>query len=114
HSSGVVRMTGMAFGWIGATMALASVVRKPNSSCLPSTGALLGPRTPRHRVHRPAKANSGLSALNANHIGVLRGFVSAYSQNDVAGTRQRWEGPSHPCQCGLLKLRMFVTGAQPY
>jgi len=25
-------MTGMAFGWIGATIAFASVVRKPNSS----------------------------------------------------------------------------------
>ncbi len=31
-SSGVIRMTGMAFGWIGATMAFASVVRKPSSS----------------------------------------------------------------------------------
>jgi len=43
-SAAVVRMTGMALGWIGATIALASVVRKPNSSCTPSTGALLGPR----------------------------------------------------------------------
>lgn len=35
------------FGWIGATTALASasVVRKPNSSCRSSTGALFGPRT---------------------------------------------------------------------
>jgi hypothetical protein len=40
-------MTGMAFGWMGATTALASVVRKPNSSCSPLTGALFGPRTPR-------------------------------------------------------------------
>ena len=39
-SAGVVRMTGMALGWIGATIALASVVRKPKSSCSPSTGAL--------------------------------------------------------------------------
>ena len=39
-SAGDVRMTGMAFGWIGATIALASVVRKPKSSYSPSTGAL--------------------------------------------------------------------------
>ena len=33
--------------WTDATIAFASVVRKPNSSCLPSTGALFGPRKPR-------------------------------------------------------------------
>ena len=88
----------MAFGWIGATIALASVVRNPNSSCSPSIGALLGPRTPRQGVHRPAKANSGRSSLSANQMGVLRGLVSAYSQNDVAGTTQRlaWPEPSAP------------------
>ena len=37
----------------------------------------------------PAKANSGLSSARANQVGVLRGFVSAYSQKDVAGTMQR-------------------------
>ena len=102
----------MAFGWIGATIALASVVRKPNSSCSPSTGALLGPRTPRQGVHRPAKANSGLSSLSANQIGVLRGFVSSYSQNDVAGTMHRLPLPSHRRQCGLFTFRMFVTGGR--
>src|SRR5271157_5179202 len=87
-------MTGMAFGWTGATTELASVVRKPKSSCSPSTGALFGPRTPRQGVHRPAKAKSGLSTLSANHMGVLRGFVSAYSQNEVAGTRHRLRLPT--------------------
>ena len=29
HSSGVVRITGMAFGWIGSTTAFGAVVRKP-------------------------------------------------------------------------------------
>jgi hypothetical protein len=80
---------------IGATTAFASVVRKPKTSCSPSIGALLGPSMPRHGVHKPAKANSGLSALRANHFGVLRGFVSAYSQNEVAGTMQRFAYPSH-------------------
>ena len=57
--------------------------------------ALLGPCTPRHGVHRAANANSGRSASSAKHFGVLRGFVSAYSQNDVAGTTQRLGGTSH-------------------
>src|SRR5579863_2344131 len=100
----------MALGCIGATTAFGSVVRKPNSSCCPSIGALFGPRTPRHGVHKPAKANSGLSSLRANHFGVLRGFVSAYSQNEVAGTMQRLACPSHRRQCGLATFRMFVTG----
>src|SRR5580704_11887754 len=47
-------------------------------------------------------------------IGILRGFVSAYSQNAVAGTMQRFFGDSQPRQCGLATLRMFVTGAPPY
>jgi signal transduction histidine kinase len=79
----------------------------------PSTGALFGPRTPRHLLQRPAKANSGRSSLSANQVGVLRGFVSAYSQNDVAGTRQRFLAESQPRQCGLETLRMLVTGWPP-
>jgi len=79
----------------------------------PSTGALFGPRTPRHLLQRPAKANSGQSSLSANQVGVLRGFVSAYSQNDVAGTRQRFLAESQPRQCGLETLRMLVTGWPP-
>src|SRR5271166_4086345 len=97
---------------MGATIALGSVVRKPNSSCSPSTGALFGPLTPRQGVHRPAKAKSGLSSARANQVGVLRGFVSAYSQNDVAGTTQRLPLPSQRRQFGLLTLRMLVIGAR--
>ena len=89
---------------MGATTALASVVRKPNSSCLPSMGALLGPRTPRREARRLAKAKRGLSSARANQVGVLRGLVSAYSQNDVAGTMQRFRLPSHPRQCGLFDV----------
>ena len=103
----------MALGWMGATTELASVVKNPNSSCSPSTGALFGPRAPRQRVHNPAKANSGRSSLSANHVGVLRGVVGAYSQNDVAGTRQRFPAKSQLRQCGLATLRMLVTGWPP-
>ena len=49
----------------------------------------------------------------ANPFGVLRGFVSAYSQNEIAGTTQRLCWPSQPRQCGLLTLRILVTGAAP-
>jgi hypothetical protein len=62
------------------------------------------PRTPRQGVHRPAKANSGRSSLSANHVGVLRGLMSAYSQNDVAGTMQRRFLPSHPRQCRPVQV----------
>ena len=62
------------------------------------TGALLGPLAPRQGVHRPAKANSGLSSARANQMGVFRGLVSSYSQKDVAGTMQRYFCPSHPRQ----------------
>ena len=72
---------------------------------------LLGPRAPRQGVHRPAKANRCRSSLSANHVGVL--LVSAYSQNDVAGTTQRRFLPNHPRQCGLFKFGMFVTGWPP-
>jgi len=41
------------------------------------------------------------------------GLVSAYSQNDVKGTRQRFAGLSQPRQCGLFTLRMFVIGPPP-
>ena len=44
---------------------------------------------------------------------VGRGFVSAYSQNEVAGTMQRLRLPSHPRQCGSPMLRMLVIGAPP-
>ena len=58
---------------MGATIAFASVVRKPKSSCSPSTGAPFVPRIPRHDVHSPAKANRGLSSATANQVGILRG-----------------------------------------
>ncbi len=113
-SSGVVRIAGIALGWIGATTALASVVKKPNSWCSPSTVALLGPLTPRQRVHKPAKANSGRSSLSANQIGVLRGVVSASSQNEVAGTSQRFRRQAIRASAGSTRCGCLVTGCPPY
>src|SRR5947207_12426429 len=72
-------------------------------------GFALVPRTPIHSVQIPANATSGRVSSIANHFGVLFGLVSAYSQKDVNGTRQRLSGPTHLRQCGELVLRMFVV-----
>src|SRR5256714_14333971 len=69
----------------------------------------LVPRTPIHSVQIPANATSGRVSSRANHFGVFFGLVSAYSQKDVNGTRQRLSGASHLRQCGELVLRMFVV-----
>src|SRR5208283_2152765 len=107
RSSTSARITGIALGWIGATTALASVVGKPNSSCSPSTGALFGPLTPRQRVQRSVRAKRGLSSARANQMGVLRGFVSAYSQKHVSGTMYRLPLPTHRRRCGLFVFLML-------
>src|SRR3954466_14278840 len=72
-------------------------------------GFALVPRTPIHSVQIPANATSGRLSSRANHFGVFFGFVSAYSQKEVNGTRQRLSGPSHLRQCGELVLRIFVV-----
>ena len=64
----------MPLGWIGATVAFASVARKQKTSWAPSTRALSGPRSPRQCVHRPAKAKRGLSSASANQTGVPNGI----------------------------------------
>src|SRR5665213_15700 len=95
------------------TTSFASVVRNPKSWCSPSTGFAFVPRVPVHMVHTPATSANGRSLPNANHVGVFLGLVSAYSQNEVHGTTQRFSGLSQRRQCGLLVLRMFVIGAPP-
>jgi hypothetical protein len=75
--------------------------------------SFLVPLTPFQGRQMPANANSGRSSSSANHAGVLRGFVSAYSLNDETGTRQRNSGLSHGRQCGLFTLLTLVTGCSP-
>src|SRR5436305_12173937 len=72
-------------------------------------GFALVPRMPIHSVQIPANATSGRVSSRANHFGVFFGLVSAYSQKDVNGTRQRLSGPTHLRQCGELALRTFVV-----
>src|ERR1700733_473740 len=61
----------------------------------------------------PAKKASGRSSSKANHVGVLRGLVSAYSQKELNGTTQRCSTFSQDRQCGLAVLRKLVIGASP-
>jgi hypothetical protein len=65
------------------------------------------------RASHLANVASGRSSFSANHVGVFRGFVSAYSQNEVNGTKQRFWILSQPQQCALFVLRMLVIGAPP-
>src|SRR6266403_6063922 len=94
----------MAFGWIGSTTAFGDVVRKPYTRCGPGTGLDFVPRSPLNVVQMPAKANSDLSSLSANHTTsffLVSGFGSgAYSAKLFAGRRHRFSGLSQPRQCG--------------
>src|SRR5687768_5649795 len=110
-SSGVVRITGIVLGWIGATTPFASQVRKLNRRCSISPSAFL--RVPVQGRQMPANTNNGRLSSRANHTGVFFGLVSAYSENEVAGTTPRHSGLSQPRQYGLLTLRTLVTGWVP-
>jgi hypothetical protein len=46
----------------------------------------------------PAKASSGRSSSSANRTGVFLGLVSAYSEKEETGTRQRNAGLSQSRQ----------------
>ena len=67
----------------------------------PACPAPIGPDAG-ERDQRPA-------VIHATHFGVLRGLVSAYSQNDDIGTKHLDSGVSHRRQCGELVLRMLVV-----
>jgi hypothetical protein len=69
---------------------------------------------PAHSSGLAHRARTSIGPRRRRAVGFVRGFVSAYSQNEVAGTTQRFRLPSHPRHCGLLTLRMFVSGWPPY
>src|SRR5829696_6286110 len=104
-------MTGIALGWIGATTPFASQVKKLKSRCSISPSAFF--LTPVQGCRMPANANNGRLSSRANQTGVFFGLVSAYSENDVAGTTTRHSGFSQPRQYGLLTLRTLVTDCVP-
>ena len=109
HSSGSVRITGIAFGCMGATTAFGAAVRKPYRSfkVSPSFSFL----TDVQRVQMPAKNPTGLSSLRANHTG--SGGFPAYSEKLVKGTRQRFSTPIRGCfPTALPCLREPVRSAR--
>ena len=80
---------------------------------LAMSGALIGPLAPVQRVWMPASAKTGCSSLETNQrsgfLPVSGSASCSYSENAVAGTRQRFWFPSHCCQCGIHVLRTLVT-----
>jgi hypothetical protein len=86
NSPVVVRITGIALGWMGATMALASVVKNPNSS------SLLWPANWPCFAAIQAKRESGRQAGGGGqHLGSL--VCASISGRSVA-LRRRGEGSS--------------------
>ena len=107
-SARVVRMTGIALGWIGATTAFGSVVRKAKRSLVVSPSLTF--LTDVQRVQIPAKKASGRLSSSANQTGGREpSGRTSFSENEVNGTTQRLSTPSQRRQCGEATLRTLVT-----
>src|SRR6202044_2233162 len=96
-SSGVVRITGIAFGWMVPTSAFGSVVRNAKMP-------LVGPpsltfRTDVQLVQMPAKQARGRLSSSANQTSPPSVLLN--SLNELNGTTQRCSGPSQRVQCLL-------------
>jgi hypothetical protein len=103
-SSGVVRMTGIAFGWTAPTSAFGSVVRNAKMSLVVSPSLTF--RTDVQLVQMPAKQASGRVSSSANQISPPSALLNSLKLN---GTTQRFSAPSHLVQCLLFTLRMLVV-----
>jgi hypothetical protein len=107
-SSGVVRTTGIAFGWIAPTSLFGSVVRKAKMSFVVSPSLTF--RTDAQRVQMPAKNAKGRVSSKANQTGGWEPSGStSFSEKLVKGTPQRFSIPSQRRQCGDVTLRTLVT-----
>src|SRR3954470_19770507 len=104
-SSGVVRITGIAFGWMAPTSAFGSVVRKAKRSFVVSPSRTF--RTDVQFVHVPAKHTSGRLSSSANQISPPASRLN--SLKDDIGTMQRLSTPSQRFQCLLEVFRMLVV-----
>src|SRR5450631_3492789 len=93
----------MAFGWIGATTAFGSVVRKAKRAFVVSPSLTF--RTDVQRVQTPAKNASGRLSSRANQTGGCEpSGCSSFSEKLVKGTTHRLSTPSQRRQCGDLTL----------
>src|SRR3984957_4571063 len=104
-SAGVVRITGIAFGWMVPTSAFGSVVRKAKMSLVVSPSLTF--RTDVQLVQMPAKQARGRLSSSANQMSPPSALLN--SLNELNGTTQRLSGPSHRAQCLLPTLRMLVV-----
>lgn len=106
HSSGVVRTTGIALGWIAPTSAFGVLVRKAKRSI--ASFPVLTFRTLVHcGAQMPAKKASGQSSPKANQTSCRATWSNPLKL--VNGTRHRLSTPSHRFQCELAVLRTFVV-----
>src|ERR1700694_2835750 len=101
----VVKITGIAFGWMAPTSAFGSVVRKAKMSLVVSPSLTL--RTDVQLVQMPAKQARGRVSSKANQMSPPSALLN--SLKELNGTTQRLWAPSHRVQCLLFTLRMLVV-----
>ncbi len=65
------------------------------------------------REHPDEKATTGRLSSMANHFGVLRGLVSAYSQNEDIGTAQKAIPKAGRAEACSLQMEGYGGPAQP-
>src|ERR1700730_10812119 len=104
-SSGVVRITGIAFGWMAPTSAFGSVVRDANMSLVVSPSLTF--RTDVQFVQMPAKQARGRVSSSANQMSPPSALLN--SLKEFIGTTQRFSTPSQRVQCLDFTLRMLVV-----
>src|ERR1700722_19624415 len=104
-SPGVVRITGIAFGWMVPTSAFGSVVRKAKMSFVVSPSLTF--RTDVQLVQMPAKQTRGRVSSSANQTSPPSALLNSLKL--LNGTTQRCSRPNHRVQCLLFTLRMLVV-----
>jgi hypothetical protein len=101
---------------MGATIALAVVVRNPNNWSSPSKGALFGPWTPVQRIQSPAKSKERAIVVQGEPGGRLTRFrilifAEAGGWDDAAILALG--PPTSHASADLKRFRMLVIGWPP-
>jgi hypothetical protein len=110
RSSSVVRITGMALGCIGSTIAFGEIVRNPYDVVGPGISLDLVPRSPLNSVQIPAKANNGRLSFKANQTTsffLAQGLAPAHiprscspaPDSDFPASANRANGGTTCCEC---------------
>src|SRR6202041_268249 len=104
-SSGVVRTTGIAFGWMRATSAFGSVVRNAKRSLVVSPSLTF--RTEVQRVQMPAKQARGRVSSSANQMSPPSVLLN--SLNELNGTPPPLSTDCQRNQCFLFTLPILAV-----